>query len=143
MANAVDRMILVGDVKGKNVILVDDMADTCGTLCKAADVLKTEGANDIYAMITHGIFSNDALPKLMSSEIKNIVVTNTLPQDENVGKCSKLRVVDVTQFFAEAIERTNNGDSVGHLFSNDTVTAMMSSPLKVGKPRQHHDSASF
>lgn len=147
-ANVVDRMILVGDVTDKNVILVDDMADTCGTLCKAADVLRENGANDVYAMVTHGIFSRDALDKLNNSVIKNIVVTNTLPQEENAEKCDKLKIVDVTAFFAEAIERTNNGDSVGHLFDAHAASVVGSpavDPIRKMKKtsRKHTDSSSF
>jgi ribose-phosphate pyrophosphokinase len=71
-------MVLVGDVRGKTAILVDDMADTCGTLVKAADVLISEGAKDALAIVTHGILSGNAIEALNGSKLKKIVVTNTV-----------------------------------------------------------------
>jgi phosphoribosylpyrophosphate synthetase len=71
-------MVLVGDVRGKTAILVDDMADTCGTLVKAADVLISEGAKDAFAIVTHGILSGNAIEALNGSKLKKIVVTNTV-----------------------------------------------------------------
>jgi len=116
VANFVERMILVGDVKDRPVILIDDMADTCGTLCTAAARLKEGGATKIYAIVTHGIFSRDALEKLENSVFETIVVTNSLPQDESIKYCKKIEVIDISDFFAEAIKRTNSGESLGDLF---------------------------
>jgi phosphoribosylpyrophosphate synthetase len=73
-------MVLVGDVRGKTAILVDDMADTCGTLVKAADVLISEGAKDALAIVTHGILSGNAIEALNGSKLTKIVVTNTVPR---------------------------------------------------------------
>jgi ribose-phosphate pyrophosphokinase len=120
-ANEVDRMILVGDVANRTVILIDDMADTCGTLCTAAARLKEGGAKKIYAIITHGIFSRDALEKIENSVFESVICTNTLKQDENRKKCSKLQVIDVSTYFSEAISRTHNGQSLSELFDSGTV----------------------
>ena len=98
------------------MILVDDMADTCGTLCTAAARLKEGGATKIYAIITHGIFSRDALQKIENSVFESVICTNTLNQEENLKKCSKLQVIDVSNYFAEAIQRTHNGQSLSELF---------------------------
>ena len=92
------------------------MADTCGTLCTAAARLKEGGAKKIYAIVTHGIFSRDALEKIEKSVFESVICTNTLNQEENLKKCSKLQVIDVSNYFAEAIQRTHNGQSLSELF---------------------------
>jgi len=117
-ANEVDRMVLVGDSKGKIAILVDDMADTCGTICLAADKLLESGATKIYAILTHGIFSGPALNRINNSCFEAVVVTNTMQQDVHLKECPKLRVIDVSIMLAEAVRRTHNGESVSYLFSN-------------------------
>lgn len=118
-ANEVASMVLVGDVKDKVAILVDDMADTCGTMCHAAEKLHEAGASDILAILAHGIFSGPALNRLAASvHLSTVVVTNTIPQDENVTKCPKIKVMDVSSMFAEALRRTHNGESVSYLFSH-------------------------
>ena len=90
--NEVASMVLVGDAKGKVAILVDDMADTCGTVVHAAEKLLQDGATKIYAILTHGIFSGEALSKLNGSNFEAVVVTNTIPQDKNMVECSKIQV---------------------------------------------------
>lgn len=117
-ANEVSRMVLVGDVTDKVCLLIDDIADTCGTLCKAADVLLDNGAKKVVAMITHGIFSSDAIEKLNNSKLDRIVCTNSLPLDEKVGACDKIEVIDISPTLAEAIRRLHNGESVSYLFNN-------------------------
>ncbi|XP_063711954.1 ribose-phosphate pyrophosphokinase 1-like isoform X2 [Symsagittifera roscoffensis] len=117
-ANEVASMVLVGDVSGRTAILVDDMADTCGTMCQAATKLKEAGATKIYAMLTHGIFSGNALEKIGQSCMEAVVVTNTIPQDEHRSTCSKIKVIDISTILAEAIRRTHNGESVSYLFNN-------------------------
>ena len=97
-------MILVGDVKDKTCIILDDMSDTCGTLCKAAEVLTENGARRVIGIVTHGVLSGNALDRIMNTEsLEQLVVTNTIPQDDNLEKCEKLRCVDVTPTFAEAL----------------------------------------
>jgi ribose-phosphate pyrophosphokinase len=105
-------MVLVGDVVDKVAILVDDMADTCGTLAKAAQTVKDHGAREVIAIVTHGILSGDAINILNESCLSQIVVTNTVPLGDKPEHCSKLRVIDVSPTLAEAIRRTHNGESV-------------------------------
>jgi len=115
-ANEVEAMTLVGDVAGKICILVDDMADTCGTLQLAAATLHEKGAKEIYACVTHGVLSGPALNRINESEIKELVVTNSIPQDNNTLNCPKLKVIDIAAMLAEAIRRTHNGESISALF---------------------------
>jgi len=115
-ANEIEGMTLVGDVLGKVCFLVDDMADTCGTLQLAAATLKEKGAKDIYACVTHGVLSGPALKRLNESEIKELCVTNSIPQDANIQNCGKLKVIDVAPMLAESIRRTHNGESISVLF---------------------------
>lgn len=110
--NVVGRMVLVGDVVGKVAILVDDMADTCGTLAKAAATVKENGAREVIAIVTHGILSGDAINILNNSCLRQVVVTNTIPLGNKEKLCKKLRVIDVSPTIAEAIRRTHNGESV-------------------------------
>lgn len=117
-ANQVSKMVLVGDVSNKICILVDDMADTCGTLCKAAEVLLQSKAQKVIALVTHGIFSGDALEKLNNSKLDQIICTNSLPLNEKLSKCSKISFIDISSTLAEAIRRLHNGESVSYLFNN-------------------------
>jgi len=117
-ANEVDRMVLVGDAKDRVAILVDDMADTCGTICLAASKLVEAGATKVYAILTHGIFSGPALQRINNACFEAVVVTNTIPQDLAMKNCDKIRCIDISMMFAEAVRRTHNGESVSYLFSN-------------------------
>lgn len=117
-ANEVSKMVLVGDVTNKVCLLIDDIADTCGTLCKAADVLLEHGAQKVVAIVTHGIFSANAIDKLNLSKIDKIVCTNTLPLQDKLQRCPKLELLDITGTLAEAIRRLHNGESVSYLFNN-------------------------
>jgi ribose-phosphate pyrophosphokinase len=109
-------MILVGHVKDKIAIVVDDMADTCGTLCLAAHHLREAGVAKVYAIVTHGILSGDALKTVEESALEKLIVTNTLPQKENQAKCSKIEVVDIGPVLGEVIRRSHYGESVSKLF---------------------------
>ncbi|XP_015423103.1 PREDICTED: ribose-phosphate pyrophosphokinase 1 [Myotis davidii] len=129
-ANEVDRMVLVGDVKDRVAIFVDDMADTygticlddmadtCGTICHAADKLLSAGATRVYAILTHGIFSGPAISRINNACFEAVVVTNTIPQEDKMKHCSKIQVIDISMILAEAIRRTHNGESVSYLFSH-------------------------
>lgn len=117
-ANEVSKMVLVGDVSNKLCLLIDDIADTCGTLCKAADVLLSNGAQKVVAIVTHGIFSSNAIEKLNKSNLDKIVCTNSLPLDEKLAACPKLELLDISPTLAEAIRRLHNGESVSYLFDN-------------------------
>ncbi|RCK59075.1 Ribose-phosphate pyrophosphokinase 4 [Candida viswanathii] len=117
-ANEVSKMVLVGDVTDKICLLVDDMADTCGTLCKAADVLLENGAKKVVCMVTHGIFSGNAVERLNRSSIEKVVCTNSLPIQDKMEQCDKIEMIDISSTLAEAIRRLHNGESVSYLFNN-------------------------
>ena len=116
--NEVSRMVLVGDVVNKIAILVDDMADTCGTLVKAAETVMAHGAREVVAIVTHGILSGNAIETLNKSKLSRVVVTNTVPMQGKLEACEKLEIVDVSPTLAEAIRRTHNGESVSFLFTH-------------------------
>lgn len=115
-ANSVSRMVLVGHVKDKVAILIDDMADTSGTLCLAAHHLTEAGVAKVYAIVTHGILSGNALENIEKSVLEKLIVTNTLPQKENQAKCSKIEVIDIGPVLGEVIRRSHYGESVSKLF---------------------------
>jgi len=115
-ANEVSRMVLVGHVKDKVAILVDDMADTCGTLCLAARHLTEAGVTKVYAIVTHGILSGKALETVMESALEKLIVTNTLPQSKNQAMCSKIEVIDIGNVLGEVIRRSHYGESISKLF---------------------------
>ncbi|RUS19015.1 ribose-phosphate pyrophosphokinase 3 [Endogone sp. FLAS-F59071] len=116
-ANEVSRMVLVGEVTGKIAILVDDMADTCGTLGLAAKTLVENGAVKVYAIVAHGILSGKAIQVINDSVIEKLVVTNTIPNEIKKLQCPKIDTIDIAPTLAEAIRRTHNGESVSYLFS--------------------------
>lgn len=113
-AGEVSSMVLMGDVKGCAAILVDDMADTCGTIISAADKLHDAGAKEIYAILTHGVFSRDAVQRVSGSKFRAMVVTNTIPIK---SEATNIQCMDVSLLFAEAIRRSHTGDSLGALFT--------------------------
>jgi len=115
-ANEVSRMVLVGNVKGKTAILVDDMADTCGTLCLAASHLSEAGAVKVFGFVTHGILSGNALQTIEASNLEKLIVTNTLPQNANQAACKKIEVLDIGKVLGEVIRRSHYGESVSQLF---------------------------
>jgi len=115
-ANEVSRMVLVGHVKDKVAILVDDMADTCGTLCLAASHLSEAGATKVFGFVTHGILSGNALKAVEESSLEKLIVTNTLPQHENQAACKKIEVIDIGKVLGEVIRRSHYGESVSKLF---------------------------
>ena len=114
--NVSEVMHIIGDVKDKTCIIVDDMIDTAGTLCQAASALKKQGAADIYATATHAVLSGPALDRIRQSELKEVLITNTIPAAEKVKECPQLRVVSVAPLLAEAIRRINGAESVSSLF---------------------------
>ncbi|HIY44464.1 ribose-phosphate pyrophosphokinase [uncultured Helicobacter sp.] len=112
-ANVSEVMNIIGDVEGKDVILVDDMIDTAGTMCKAAEVLKKHGAKSVMALGTHPVLSGPAIERIENSVLDEIVMTNTIPLTQ---KCSKIKILSVAPLFAEVIRRINNDESVNSLF---------------------------
>lgn len=116
----VQTTMLVGDVRNKVCIMVDDLVDTSYTITRAAKLLKDQGAAKVYALITHGIFSGDALSRIKESAIDKLIVSNSVPQEETrqyLGK-DKVDVLDVSRVFAEAIRRIHNGESISMLFEH-------------------------
>jgi ribose-phosphate pyrophosphokinase len=114
--NVSEVMHIIGDVAGEVCIIVDDMIDTAGTLCQAAKALKEKGAREIYACATHAVLSGPALERINESCLEEVVVTNSIPLDDKVKACSKLRVLSVAELLAEAIRRINGDESVSSLF---------------------------
>ncbi|MFH0794174.1 MAG: ribose-phosphate pyrophosphokinase [bacterium] len=113
--NVSEVVNIIGDVKGKNVFLFDDLIDTAGTLCNAAEALIEKGATDVYACGTHPVFSGSAKERLEESPIRKIIVTDTIPQT-NGGPMSKLEVVSVAPLIGEAVRRIYSHQSVSELF---------------------------
>jgi len=114
--------ILVGNVAGKNAILIDDMCDTGVTLKLAANVLTQSGAKAVYAIVTHGLLSGDAVDLIKTLPIEHLVVTNTIYQRETQRLCEpKLRTMDVSPMIAESIRRSHNGESVSLIFTADSA----------------------
>jgi ribose-phosphate pyrophosphokinase len=118
LANEVAEMVLVGNVKDKTTILVDDMADTSGTLILASKRLKDAGSKRVFAIVTHGIFSGPAIERINQSHLEAVVSTNTIPLQDKMVMCSKLKEIDVSNIIGEAIRRTHNCESVSYLFSH-------------------------
>lgn len=116
--NEVSKMVLVGDVTDKVCVLVDDMADTCGTLCKAAEILILNNAKDVIAIVTHGIFSSSAIEKINNSKLSRVACTNSMPLDSKTAACPKLDIIDISPLLGESIRRLHNGESVSYLFNN-------------------------
>jgi len=112
-------MILVGDVRDRVCILVDDLADTANTITRAAKLLKSRGATTVYGLLTHGVLSGDAIPRVNASSLDKVIVTNTVPQDEHKALCPKLEVLDISTIFGEAIRRVHHGESISVLFQYD------------------------
>lgn len=119
-ATHINSSMLVGDVKNRVCVLVDDLADTATTIVRAAKLLKDTGASYIYCLVTHGVFSGDAIEKVLDSDIDKLITTNSIPQIENIKflGSDRLEVLDVSRIFAEAIRRIHNGESVSMLFDH-------------------------
>lgn len=116
--NSVEAKYLIGDVKAKNCLIVDDMIDTAGTICAAADLLADHGAKTIYGLATHGILSDPALKRIEESAFTKVVVTNTLPIEAE-AQSDKLEVLSVAPLVADAIAAVFAGDSVSAIFGGD------------------------
>jgi len=114
--NECEAMHVIGDVKGKTAILMDDMVDTAGTLCAGAATLLANGAKEVHACCSHPVLSGPAIERLKSSAIKSLVVTNSIPLREEAKLCGKIKVLSVSSLLAEAIYRIHNEDSVSSLF---------------------------
>ncbi|MGD9562586.1 MAG: ribose-phosphate diphosphokinase [Pyrinomonadaceae bacterium] len=115
-ANEADVMNIVGDVSGKNCLIVDDMCDTGGTICKVAKALHDAGANEIFAVFTHGVLSGSAQEKIANSHLKKVIVTNTIPPQENGSSDGKIEVLSVARLLASAIKSIHDETTVSSLF---------------------------
>ena len=117
-ANVSEVMHVIGEIAGRNCVIMDDMIDTAGTLVKAAEVLKERGARHVYAYCTHPVFSGPAIERLSKgAALDEVVVTNTIPLADSAKTCTKIRQLSVAPLIAETITRIAKGESVMSLFS--------------------------
>ncbi len=116
-ANVSEVMHVIGEIEGRNCVIMDDMIDTAGTLVKAAEVLKERGAKKVFAYCTHPIFSGPAIERIAASQLDEVVITNTIPLNDKARSCKKIRQLSVAFLFAETIRRISDGESVTSLFS--------------------------
>lgn len=117
----VAEMTVIGDVKDRTCLIVDDIVDTAGTLCKAAEVLMEHGAKEVHSYITHGVLSGPAIERVSNSVMKNLVITDTIAPTAAVRGCENIRIVPTAPMFAQAILNTWNGTSVSSLFDHETL----------------------
>lgn len=117
----VAEMTVIGNVTDKICILVDDMCDTAGTLCKAAEILLSEGAKEVHAYTTHGVMSGPAVERITNSLLKSMVITDSIEPTDAVKNCPNIRIVPIAPMFAQAILNIWNGTSVSSLFETETL----------------------
>ena len=115
-ANVTRVMNVIGDVAGKTCVLVDDIVDTAGTLCTAAEALKEEGAVRVVSYITHAVFSGPAIERITESQLDEMVVTDTIPLSSEAASCRKIRQLSLDRVLAEAIRRVSNEESISAMF---------------------------
>ncbi|MDR1584987.1 MAG: ribose-phosphate pyrophosphokinase [Prevotellaceae bacterium] len=113
-ANVIGEMRIIGDVKGKDVIITDDMVDTAGTLCKAADLMIENGASSVRAIVSHGIMSGNAIENIMNSALEEIAFTDSIPFDGSL--CSKVRILSIADMFADTIQRVQCHKSISEQY---------------------------
>jgi len=114
--NVAELVNIIGDVKGRDCIIIDDMVDTAGTLCAAANGLTEKGARAVYACITHGLLSGPALERIHASTLKELIITDTIPPRPDIKASPKVRVLSVAPLLGEAVQRIHQGDSLSSLF---------------------------
>ncbi len=117
-ANVAEVMNLIGEVDGRTCLLVDDMVDTAGTLCNAASALKARGAKKVVAYCTHAVLSGNAIVNLNKSELDELVITDSIPLQDNAKDCSRIRVLTLSTMLAEAMRRISNEESLSAMFSS-------------------------
>jgi ribose-phosphate pyrophosphokinase len=120
-AGEIAEMTVIGNVEGKKCIIVDDMVDTAGTLCKAAEVLMEQGASEVHAYITHGVMSGPAVERITNSVMKSLVITDSIEATESTRNAPNIRIVPMAPMFAQAILNTWSGTSVSSLFQDETL----------------------
>ena len=121
-ANVSQVMHIIGDVAGRDCILVDDMIDTGGTLCKAAEALKERGAKRVFAYATHPVFSGSAVKNIANDALDEIVVTDTIPLSKEINALGKVRALTLSGMLAEAIRRISNEESISAMFNSDFLS---------------------
>ncbi len=114
--NEAKAMAVIGDVKDKVAVILDDMVDTAGTLTEAASAVAKKGAVEVHACCSHPVLSGPAVDRVTASDLKSLVVTDTIPLSENAKNCEKIKVLSISQLVGEAIIRSHRGDSVTSLF---------------------------
>ena len=124
------EMTVIGDVKGRKCIIVDDICDTAGTLCKAAEVLIENGAAEVHSYITHGVLSGPAVERISNSVMKSLVITDSIQATDPVAKASNIRIVPTAPIFAQAILNIWNGTSVSSLFETETLEPIYDGQLQ-------------
>jgi ribose-phosphate pyrophosphokinase len=117
----VESMTVIGDVAGRTCVIVDDICDTAGTLCKAAELLKNEGAEEVHAYISHGVLSGPAIERVTSSAMETLVITDSIEPTPEVKAARNIRVVSTAPLFAQAILNVGNDTSVSSLFDETTL----------------------
>ncbi|WP_461521464.1 ribose-phosphate diphosphokinase, partial [Porticoccus sp.] len=115
-ANQAQVMNIIGEVEGRTCLLVDDIVDTAGTLCKAADALKDQGAKKVVAYCTHPVLSGKAIENIESSSLDTLVVTNSIPLSEAARNCASIRTLSLAPMLAEAMRRVSNEESISAMF---------------------------
>ncbi|MDD3434297.1 MAG: ribose-phosphate pyrophosphokinase, partial [Tepidiphilus sp.] len=116
-ANVSEVMNIIGEVKGRTCVIMDDIVDTAGTLCKAAQALKEHGATRVLAYCTHPVLSGTAVARIQDSELDELVVTDTIPLRDDARACPKIRQISVSALIADTLLRISNEESVSSLFS--------------------------
>ena len=117
-ANEAQIMHIIGDVDGKSCLIVDDMVDTAGTLCKAADALKEHGATKVVAYCTHPVLSGPAIQNIEESNLDSLVVTDTIPLNQKAKSCKRIRQLSMAKLLGESIRRVSNEESISAMFDN-------------------------
>jgi len=117
-ANVAEVMNIIGDVEGRTCVIMDDIVDTANTLCKAASALKERGARKVIAYCTHPVLSGGAVERIRTSDLDELVVTDTIPLSEEASMCANIRQLSCAQLLAETMTRISNEESVSSLFTD-------------------------
>jgi ribose-phosphate pyrophosphokinase len=109
-------MHIIGEVEGRSCVIVDDMVDTAGTLCKAATALKEHGAKKVVAYCTHAVLSGKAVENINASQLDELIVTDTIPLGDAASQCNRIRQLSIANLLAEAMRRVSNEESISAMF---------------------------
>jgi ribose-phosphate pyrophosphokinase len=120
----IESMTVIGEVAGKTAVIVDDICDTAGTLCKAAELLREEGAERVHAYVTHGVLSEPAIERVTRSALERLVVTDTIMPRAQVREAENIRVLSIAPLVAQAVLNVSNGTSVSSLFEEDSLAPL-------------------